>query len=53
MVYAGDVLEHLADPGAAVVKAAEMLSPGGVFVVRLPSSFDLLSSRIALALLRV
>jgi 2-polyprenyl-3-methyl-5-hydroxy-6-metoxy-1,4-benzoquinol methylase len=51
VVYAGDVLEHLVDPGLAVAQAARLLRPGGVFVVRLPSSFSLLSTRLAAGLL--
>jgi SAM-dependent methyltransferase len=51
VIYAGDVLEHLQDPAAAVVKVVDMLAPGGVFVARLPSSFDLLSSRLAIRVL--
>ncbi|MBK9303498.1 MAG: class I SAM-dependent methyltransferase [bacterium] len=53
VIYAGDVLEHLPDPAIAVAKAAGMLAPGGVLVVRLPASFDLLSSRLANRLLPV
>ena len=47
VIYAGDVLEHLQDPAVAVSKTVEMLALGGVLVVRLPSTFDLLSSRLA------
>lgn len=51
VIYAGDVLEHLQDPAAAVAKVVDMLAPEGVFVARLPSSFDLLSSRLAIRVL--
>lgn len=51
VVYAGDVLEHLQDPAAAVAKVVDMLAPEGVLVARLPSSFDLLSSRLAIRVL--
>lgn len=36
VVMFGDVLEHLQDPGAALVDAAALLAPGGRFVISVP-----------------
>ena len=47
IVYAGDVLEHVPDPAGLLEVIATILAPDGVAVVRIPTTFDLLSSRIA------
>jgi SAM-dependent methyltransferase len=55
IVYAGDLFEHLRDPSGVLAKVRLLLEPGGLFVVRVPSTFDLLFTRLAvhgLALLR-
>jgi SAM-dependent methyltransferase len=41
-----DVLEHLADPGAAVARFGELLAPGGVLYVTVPDA----GSRLARAM---
>src|SRR5207247_2095959 len=38
LVVLGDVLEHLADPGAAVDAAARLLEPGGVLYLTVPDA---------------
>lgn len=53
IVYAGDLFEHLRDPSGVLAKVERMLSPGGLFYVRMPSTLDLLSTRLALPLLRL
>jgi len=37
VVVAGDVLEHVADPGAVLDGVASLLSPGGLLLVSLPN----------------
>src|SRR5581483_10651117 len=41
VVVAGELLEHLADPGATVVDAHRVLRPGGRFVGSVPNAFRL------------
>lgn len=53
IVYAGDLFEHLRDPAAVVDKVHAMLSPGGLFALHVPGTFELLSTRLALPLLRL
>ena len=45
-VFMGDVIEHLADPGAALERIGELLEPGGVVALALPDA----GSRIARAM---
>jgi 2-polyprenyl-3-methyl-5-hydroxy-6-metoxy-1,4-benzoquinol methylase len=45
MVYMGDVLEHLRSPSATVAKFRQMLVPGGLLVLALPSTMNLPSIR--------
>ena len=47
VVYAGDLLEHLRDPSAALAKMRALLAPGGICVVVLPGTFNLLATRLA------
>ncbi len=53
VIYAGDLLEHLRDPAGMVAKAARLLAPGGLCVMRVPGTFNLLSTRLAIPLLRL
>jgi SAM-dependent methyltransferase len=48
VAVAGEVLEHLADPVAAVAQVRRILRPGGVFVGSVPNAFRL-KSRVAYA----
>ena len=51
IVYCGDLLEHVRDPLGVVGKAAALLRPGGLCVMRLPGTFNLLATRLAVPLL--
>ena len=53
IVYAGDVLEHVPNPVGLLALIAELLSPGGVAIVRIPTTFELISSSIATGFLRL
>ena len=48
VVVAGELLEHLADPAAAIANARRVLRPGGRFVGSVPNAFRL-KSRVAYA----
>ncbi len=53
IVYAGDLFEHLRDPSGTVDKAHELLAPGGLFALHVPGTLELLSTRLAIPLLRL
>ncbi len=46
-IYAGDVFEHMRNPALVVEKMYEMLRPNGIVVIKIPGTFNLLSSKIA------
>ena len=52
IVYAGDLFEHLRDQAGVVDRVHELLAPGGLFALNVPATFELLSTRLALPLLR-
>lgn len=53
VVFMGDVLEHLVDPMAMMRKAVGLLKPGGVVAVEVPSMFNSLTGRLAVAGYRI
>lgn len=53
VVYAGDLLEHLRDPSDVLSRAYDLLAPGGLCVMLLPGTFNLLSTRLAFRLLQL
>jgi len=52
-VFMGDVLEHLPQPLSALAAVHAWLSPGGILCVAVPSTLNLLSAQLGLALFRV
>jgi SAM-dependent methyltransferase len=50
LVLMGDVLEHLADPLAALRIVRGWLKPAGIAVIAVPSTLNLLSARIGMLL---
>ncbi len=46
-IYAGDVFEHMRNPAVVVEKMFQMLRPNGIVVIKIPGTFNLLSSKIA------
>ena len=53
VVYAGDLFEHLRDPSGVLTKVERLLVPGGICVMRVPGTFNLLSTRLGEFLLRL
>ncbi len=53
IVYAGDLFEHLRSPARVLAQVDALLAPGGLFLIRLPATFNLLSTRLAVPLLRL
>jgi SAM-dependent methyltransferase len=51
-VFLGDVLEHLPDPRASLAILKSWLKPGGVLVVAVPSTMNLLSAKLGLTVYR-
>ena len=51
VVYAGDVLEHVRDPDRLVAFMRHLVADDGIVVIRVPATFELLSTRIAARLL--
>ena len=48
-VFAGDVFEHFRNPSLVLSKIYQILSEDGIVVIRIPSTFNLLSTKIAMA----
>lgn len=53
VVFFGDVLEHLLEPLQMLEKAYRMVKPGGVVAVEVPSMFNSIVGRSAIALFRL
>lgn len=53
VVYGGDVFEHFSHPSVAVDKMYQMLKPGGIVYLVIPSTFNLFSTAIATAILKI
>ena len=53
VVYAGDLFEHLRDPSGVLAKVARLLTPGGICVMRVPGTYNLLSTKLGEAVLRL
>ncbi len=49
LVYAGDVMEHVRDPGRFVDTLGHLVADDGAVVVRVPATFELISTRLASA----
>ncbi|MGQ9663657.1 MAG: class I SAM-dependent methyltransferase, partial [Kiritimatiellia bacterium] len=45
VVLAGDVLEHMTNPGTLIENARDLLSPGGQLVIGAPSALTLINFR--------
>lgn len=52
-VFLGDVLEHLPRPLEALAEIRRSLRPGGIVVIAVPSTLNLLSGRAGMALYRL
>ncbi len=52
VMFLGDVLEHLIQPLEMVRKAHSMLKPSGVFAAEVPSMFNSITGRLAVAGMR-
>ena len=53
LVLMGDVLEHFKNPTEAMRFSCKLLKPGGVLIVNVPSTLNLISSRIAFLMYRL
>lgn len=53
LVLMGDVLEHFRNPKQAMQYSLKLLKPGGKLMVHVPSTLNLLSSRIAFLIYRI
>jgi SAM-dependent methyltransferase len=53
VIFMGDVLEHLIRPLEMLQKAHSMLKPSGIFAAEVPSMFNSLTGRFAVAGMRV
>jgi 2-polyprenyl-3-methyl-5-hydroxy-6-metoxy-1,4-benzoquinol methylase len=53
LVIMGDVLEHFKNPADALQLAFSLLKPGGKLIVHVPSTLNLISSRLAFLIYRI
>jgi SAM-dependent methyltransferase len=53
MVFMGDVVEHLPDPLASLTTVRRWLVPGGIAIIAVPSTLNLLSARAGLVAYRM
>ena len=53
VILMGDVLEHFTNPTAAMQLTHQILNKGGVAVIHLPGTLNLLSSKLAFALYKI
>lgn len=53
LVLMGDVLEHLKNPTEAMRYSLRLLKPGGILMVHVPSTLNLISSRLAFLFYRL
>jgi SAM-dependent methyltransferase len=53
VILMGDVLEHFTNPTEAAKLTQKILRPGGVAIIHLPGTLNLISSKIAFALYRL
>ncbi|MBK6729482.1 MAG: class I SAM-dependent methyltransferase [Bacteroidetes bacterium] len=53
VVYGGDVFEHFSNPSIVLDKIYNMLKPGGIAYLVIPSTFNLFSSSIANTFLKL
>ncbi|AMS26378.1 hypothetical protein AEM51_04430 [Bacteroidetes bacterium UKL13-3] len=53
IVLMGDVLEHFTDPTASMRLVNKILKPGGVAIIHLPGTLNLLSSKLAFLLYKL
>lgn len=53
VIIMGDVLEHFTDPTAAMRLVHQILKPGGVALIQVPGSLNLLSSKLGFFIFRL
>lgn len=53
VIFMGDVLEHLIEPLEMLTKAHSLLKPSGVVALEVPSMFNSLTGRVAIAGMRL
>ncbi|MFA6260782.1 MAG: class I SAM-dependent methyltransferase [Bacteroidia bacterium] len=53
VIIMGDVLEHFTDPTQAMKLVYQVLKPGGVALIQVPGTLNLLSSRLAFVVFRL
>ncbi len=53
VILMGDVLEHFTDPTEAMRLTHKILKPGGVALIQLPGTLNLISSKIAFAIYNI